>query len=176
MIRVRGTVTRVFNFPAPRAAAFAHYAEFHRIFEWLSHVSLHQTLGDNQYLLRYQSVELGVYRISIYCYVQPILDRDAWIIRVTPLNDMPIIPTKTSWGDAQSQGTFASASIFDAQGDTTHITYRLNLTTVMKPPGGLRMVPQSVLEQIAQNITQRRMDQIAGSFIERSIASWVKEN
>jgi hypothetical protein len=57
-----------------------------------------------------------------------------------------------------------------SEGEQTRIEYELDLQAELPTPLALRVVPGGVLNRISYNITNWRIDEIAGGFIENSIA------
>ncbi len=169
MIKVTGNVHRSYIFPTHRAAAFAYYSDFNRVVNLLSLISLIHSYGEEQYRVRYDSVELGFYRIQIDCDVQTVFDKENWALYVQAVNSKETSSPEVSFYSSKTHGVYSSESSFFAEGDQTRVEYTLQLHATLKPPLGLRFVPGRILDQIAYNITQWRIKDIAESFIQESI-------
>lgn len=174
MIQVAGSVSRSFLFPAPQTVAAAYYRDFNRVVTHLSLISMVKSLGDDQFRVMYNSVELGIYQIKIYCDVRTVFDENAQVLYVQTLDDHPKLPTKSGWNSSSAHGAFASQSVFYPAGDQTRIEYKLHLSAEVPPPHGLRFVPAGMLDQIADNITAWRMDTIIDRFVDETIRDFQK--
>lgn len=172
MIEVAGAVQRSFIFPASRPAAFAFYGDFSRIIGHLSHISLTRTYEDGRFRVLYDSTELGLYHIRIYCDAQVEPDQKKWVLRVKPLEGKPPIKPQAGLNSSKAQGLYSSESVFHDEGGHTLIDYKLKLNAQLPPPLALKLVPGKILDEIAWNITHWRIHQIADSFIESSIAAF----
>ena len=172
MIRVQGSVHRSYLFPAPRQAAFEYYSHFPRVVEHLPLISIERSFSHNQFRVVYQSTELGIYNVKIFCDVAVVLDKARWVLLVKTINHRPTVPSRASWRATQAQGVFASQSVFHDQGNHTRIEYKLHLLAQLPPPTGLRLMPAIAINQIASSITRWRMDDIIDSFIQQSIEAY----
>jgi hypothetical protein len=175
MIQVSGSVSRSFLFPAPREAAAAYYRNFNQVVKHLSLISMVHQLGDEQYRVMYNSTELGIYNIKIYCDVQTIFDEREWVLVVQTIDDHPKMPVKSRWNSSEAHGAFASQSVFYTEGDQTRIEYKIHLRAAVPPPHGLRFLPTGVLDQIADNITAWRMETIIDRFVEGTTKDYLKK-
>lgn len=174
MIHVSGSVSRSFIFPAQREVASAYYRDFNQVVKHLSLISMNKVLGADRFRVMYNSTELGVYKIKIYCDVQTLFDPVENVLVVQTFDDHPKIPAKSGWNSSEAHGAFASQSVFYEEGEQTRIEYRLHLRAAVPPPLGLRLVPEGVLNQIADNITAWRMDAIIDRFVEDTIRDYRK--
>ena len=174
MIRVFGSVSRTFLFPARREVATAYYRDFNRVLKHLSLISIDKQLGEDKFRVMYNSKELGVYAIQIYCDVQTLFDEKECVLVVQTIDDHPKMPKKSGWSSSSAQGAFASQSVFYQEGDQTRIEYKLHLRAILPPPLALRVVPGMVLDQIAKNITAWRMETIIDRFVEDTIKDYRK--
>jgi hypothetical protein len=66
-------------------------------------------------------------------------------------------------------GSYSSVSHFFQAGPQTKIDYKVKLNAKLPIPFGVRLMPKSVLNSIARNITQWRILETVEGFIERSI-------
>ena len=159
-LQINGEVRRSFVFPADIATAFAFYSDAERIYRML-----------------YQSVELGIYRVQIYCDLEPVLDGQNYsLCFVSFQGEQPVSP-QASLQSVTTQGAFSSESVFRDEGAQTRIDYRLHLQAALPVPPSARMfIPAAVLDLIAQSIMYRRIDEIADGFILKSIQSYLAES
>ncbi|GAB4581075.1 MAG: hypothetical protein Fur0022_38220 [Anaerolineales bacterium] len=174
MIRVFGSVSRSFVFPAPWEIAADYYRDFNRVVNHLPLISMVKSLDADKFRVMYNSVELGVYHIKIYCDVHTWFDANDRVLIVQTTDDHPKIPTQSTWNSSSAHGAFASQSVFYPEGEQTRIEYKLHLRAEIPPPLGLRLVPTGMLEQIADNITAWRMDTIIDRFVEATIKDYQK--
>ncbi|HNB52588.1 MAG TPA: DUF1997 domain-containing protein [Anaerolineales bacterium] len=175
MIHVAGSVSRSFIFPAPWEIAAEYYRDFNRVVRHLSLISMVKQLDEDKFRVMYNSVELGVYNIKIYCDVHTIFDENQRVLVVQTTDDHPKLPTRSGWNSSEAHGAFASQSVFYPDGHQTRIEYKLHLRAEIPPPHGLRFVPTMVLDQIADNITAWRMDAIIDKFVEDTIRDYKKQ-
>lgn len=170
MIDVVGSAKLSFMFPAPRETAYQYYQDMGRVVQHLPHIHLISILDDETFRLMYDTVELGAYRIRILCDVQAELDETRQLLRFNPVAKSPHIEMKAGFKSATARGYYASNSYFVSEGEQTRIEYELDLQAELPTPLALRVVPGGVLNRISYNITNWRIDEIAGGFIENSIA------
>ncbi|MGD9099624.1 MAG: hypothetical protein PVF45_04025 [Anaerolineae bacterium] len=178
MIRIEGTIRRTFTFPAELPLAFAYYSDLSRLLPYLPHISLARAYSYNQFRVLYDTVELGTYRIRIFCDLQAQLDGEKKILYVNPLNTGTPVKTQAKTRSTTAQGQFSSRSVFRDAGAKTEVEYRLRLRANLLPPLGLRFMPGAMVNRIADNITKRRMREIVEGFIQRSIHAfphWLDE-
>jgi hypothetical protein len=172
MITIAGSVERSFIFPAPVDEAFEFYADLNRTLSFLTHISLVERRSDLRFRMLYHTLELGIYRVHLYCDIQSTLDRNNRILHIQP--DLQPLPVKQEFGldHLKAQGYYSSKSIFHSSDNQTCIDYRLNLDATMPIPFGARVIPESVLNSIAHNITQWRIHEIVEGFIHHSIQAY----
>ena len=180
MIRVAGSARRTFNFPADLPTAFAYYSDVGRILTYLPHIFLVQAHAYDQFRMLYSTLELGVYHIRIFCDLRTTLDvaRDRWAIHINPLRGVPPVSPKAGLSASIAQGDYSSSSVFHDEGQKTRIDFRMTLQARLPTPLGLRLMPASVVDGIAGNITNARIHEIASGFIQRSMDAfpyWLEE-
>jgi hypothetical protein len=178
MINVIGSTRRTFPFPAALPLAFAYYSDLSRILTYLPHIFLVRAYSYDKFRMLYRTTELGTYRIRIFCDLQAQLDDKERIIYINPLDIARPVKAAASLRSATTQGSFSFQSVFQARGSETRIEYSLWLQADLPTPLGLRFMPGSVINRIAQNIAKWRMREIADGFIERSIDAfphWLAE-
>jgi hypothetical protein len=172
MIRITGTTHQTFNFPADVAAASAFYRDFNRILRHLPHIQMIKAYGPDQFRVMYHTLELSVYRVRIYCDLQVEYDEAAQTLRVAPLLDKPPVWSEATVHSLTAQGYFTSRSVFRPRGDHSVVDYQLSLEARLPKPFGLMLMPDRIIEQIACNITDWRIHEIAGGFIKRSVQEY----
>jgi hypothetical protein len=69
MLKVAGSASLSFVFPARRPIAYAFYSDMQRLVSYLPHIELLYEETEFEYRMRYQSTELGTYHLSIFCDV-----------------------------------------------------------------------------------------------------------
>ena len=180
MIKVASSARRTFTFPADLPTAFAYYSDVGRILTYLPHISLVQAYAYDQFRMLYSTLELGVYHIRIFCDLRTTLDMNGTqrAIHINPLEDMTPVRSKASFSASVAQGHYSSNSIFHDAGKKTRVEFSMTLQARLPTPLGLRLMPASVVDGIAKNITNARTHEIAGGFIQRSIDAfpyWLEE-
>ncbi len=173
MIRVLGSVQRSFIFPGKLNAAFDYYADMDRTLLFLSHISTVERYSSEKFRMLFSTTELGIYKVRIFCDIQVHLNRQENILRILPFKDFEPVHKNAGVNSLTSQGYFSSESRFkDTGGQQTEIEYQLNLRAELPVPYGLRIMPRSIINTIARNITHWRIHETAGDFIERSVQAF----
>jgi len=179
MIRVSGSARRIFTFPADLPIAYAYFSDVGRVLGYLPHIVLVRAFSYDQFRMLYSTIELGVYHIRIYCDLQTTLDANgSKVVRVRPLRGMLPVQAQSGVNFSTAQGSYSSTSVFHDSGDHTKIEYSMTLEAKMQAPLGLRLMPGSVVNGIASNITHARIHEIVNGFIEHSIDAfphWLAE-
>ena len=172
MIRIASAAQRSFTFPADLPTTCTYFRDFKRILGYLPHIRLLWAYGPDRFRLLYGATELGIYRVRIICDVQATFDESEKTLCMTSVSGIPPAAPRAGMYSLAAQGYYASASTFHPAGDCTRIEYRLQLRAHLPRPLGLKLVPDAIVEQVARNITQRRIQEIADEFIERSMAEF----
>jgi hypothetical protein len=180
MIKVAGSARRTFYFPADLPTAYAYYSDVGRILTYLPHIFLVQAYAVDQFRMLYSTLELGVYRIRIFCDLRTLLDAsgERRAIHINPLSDVTPVPPKASLSASVTQGYYSSSSVFHQDGNKTRIDFSMTLQARLPTPLGLRLMPAAIVEGIAGNITNARMREITTGFIQHSIDAfpyWLEE-
>jgi hypothetical protein len=169
VITLTGSVHRSFTFPANVPTTCAYYGDYQRLFRYLPHIHLVKVYAPNQFRLLYDTTELGMYRVQICCDLHAAFDQKTHALSLTPLTGVAPVRSSVTVTSLTAQGQYASVSTFRAAGDHTICDYRLELKATLPRPFGLSLMPNSMVNQIASNVTQWRIREIADGFIERSI-------
>lgn len=172
MIQIIGTTHQTFHFPADATTASGFYRDFSRILHYLPHIHLINAYGPDQFRVMYHTLELGVYRVRIYCDIQVKFDEPSQTLHVTPLPNISPVKSSATVHSLTAQGYFRSRSVFRPRGDHSTVDYQLSLGAQLPKPFGLMLMPDRVIEQIAGNITDWRIHEIAGGFIKRSVQEY----
>jgi len=172
MITITGTTHQIFGFPADVATASNFYRDFSRILPYLPHIYLVKAYGPDQFRVMYHTFELSVYRVRIICDMQVKFDEESQTLFITPLLDKPPVKAEATVQSLTAQGYFISRSIFRPRGDHSLVDYQLSLEARLPKPFGLMLMPDKVIQQIASNITDWRIHEIAGGFIRRSVQEY----
>lgn len=172
MIKISGTTHQTFNFPADVTTASDFYRDFSCILRYLPHIHLIKAYGPDQFRVMYHTMELGMYRVRVYCDLQVRYDEATQTLHVAPLlNKLPVKPEATVHS-LTAQGYFTSQSVFQPRNEHSLVDYQLSLEARLPKPFGLMLIPDRVIEQIASNITEWRIHEIAGGFIRRSVQEY----
>jgi hypothetical protein len=169
MIAITGTARRSFIFPAALPTACAFFSNYRRLLGYLPHVEPVNLYAPHQARMLYHTIELGVYRVRIYCDLEACLDEKRHILRVVPLAGRPPVQSHVTLNSLTAYGTFASETTFRAARHHTRVEYHLTLNAQLPKPLGLALIPDTVLKRIAHEITVWRIHEIADGFIERAI-------
>lgn len=172
MITLQGSAQRTYVFPADRQAVFAYYADLNRVLPLLDYVSIAEQLAERHYRLAYQATELGLYKVCLICDVKASLDVEHHTIRVRPLESRSPVQPKVGTHSLEAMAYYSSDSVFRDLGERTRVEYRLALKAFIPKPFGLSLVPDALLEQIANNIVRRRIYEITDAFVQRSIEAF----
>ena len=173
MINIVGSTSFSFDFPAELIQAFEYYADFSRVFPYLPHISIVKKHTDDHFRMLYKTTELGIYKVKIFCDLQVTSNLDTHTLLIQPLNSS-VKPIKPRAGlySITGQGYYSSQTKFYADGKQTKIDYSLKLNSDLPVPIGLRLMPESLINNIAGSITNWRIQEIAKGFIEKSITSY----
>jgi hypothetical protein len=172
VIKIAGTTQQTFSFPADIATASKFYRDFNRILHYLPHIQLVRAYGPDQFRVMYHTLELGVYRVRIYCDLQVRYDEATQTLHVAPLLNKPPVRSEATVQSLTAQGYFTSRSVFRPRREHSLVDYQLGLETRLPKPFGLTLMPDRVIEQIASNITEWRIHEIADGFITRSVLEY----
>ena len=172
MIKITGTTRQTFSFPADANTAGAFYRNFAYNLHFLPHIQLVKVYGPDQFRVLYHTLELSVYRVRIYCDLQVGYDEATQTLHTAPLFEYRPVRAEATVHALTAQGYFTSQSIFRPHGDHSTVDYQLSLEARLPKPLGLMLMPDKVIQQIATNITEWRIHEIAGGFIKRSVQAY----
>ena len=96
MIKIAGTTRQTFSFPADIATASSFYRDFSRILHYLPHIQIVRAYGSDQFRVMYHTLELGVYRVRIYCDLQVEYDEPTQTLHVAPLLNKPPVRSEAT--------------------------------------------------------------------------------
>ncbi|HRQ37079.1 MAG TPA: hypothetical protein PLD25_04090 [Chloroflexota bacterium] len=179
MITISGRAQITFTLPTAVTTAFHFYQDIHRILPYLPRIQLVQVHGAQHLRLCYLSRELNAYDVAIYCDVQTEVDPANYIIRLTPWEAGLPVKAKSTFHGTEAYGRYSSTSIFYADGDRTRLEYALELSAELPKPWATKLVPDSIMDGIANSITNHRIHEIASGFIMKSaldIPAWATQN
>jgi len=172
MLKIEGSITRSFVFPAAIQTALSFYENLEQLASFLPNIDLVTVHQPGQYRMVYSATEMGAYHIRIFCDVATQVARNAGIIRIIPINDYERVKARASFNASAGQGFYASESQFTEIAGQTHIEYTLELIANLPRPKGLRFMPAAMVTGLAGNITNWRLQEIADGFIENSLAAF----
>jgi hypothetical protein len=174
MIKINGCTQRSFVFPAELPMAYAYYTDLNRILTLLPHISIMRVYAYDRFRVLYNTLELGAYHIHILCDLQARLDvGEARVLRILPLRGMPPVRPQAGLTSSTAHGIFSNESVFyEEPGGQTRIDYSLQLRARLPTPLGLRLVPDTVVNNIAESIMDMRVHEIVEGFIENSIQAF----
>ena len=174
MIKVSGSATLSFLFPADRMTTYDYFSDMHRLVSHLNHIEIVRSDPDRQYRLYYNTIELGSYHIHVYCDVQVELSPERRVLQIIPISNLPDIQDKITLNSTTTRGFYSSEAIFYDEDEQTRIEYSLTMKAKPPRPKGMRFMPQRMVDNVAKNITTRRIREIAEGFITSSLATFPK--
>lgn len=170
MINVSGEANRSFIFPASLSASFAYLTDLDHILDFLPHISIVRAYGGKRYRMRYRSIELGLYEVSVFCDIETRIDPQEHTLHLQPWkNSFENVKDQAGLYSLSGHGRYTSQSIFHSWREYTQIEFRLQLEASLPVPLALSLVPRRLLNTIAGNIVERRTREISASFIDRSV-------
>jgi hypothetical protein len=172
MIKIAASARFAFLFPADRVTTYEFYSDITRLVSYLQHIELVKVDPDYQYRLYYKTVELGTYHIHVYCDVRMDLVPGHHTMRLVPIENLPPIETEVTINSTKTRGYYSSEAFFHDEGEQTRVEYLLKMMAKPPRPKGMRFMPSTLVDKIANNITTHRMREIAEYFIESSIADY----
>ena len=177
MINIAGSTQRSFIFPAGLDAAIDFYADIGRILHYLPHISIINKYDQQSYRMLYRTAELSLYRVSIYCDLAAELDLENHRLLIKPFHaPSPPIQARAGLYYLVSQGYFSSTSTFKPAREGTRVDYELELAAEMPMPHAIRLMPDGIVESLANSIMQKHMQEIIDGFIARSIRAYRQLN
>lgn len=173
MIEVKAAARREFLFPAVYPLALQFFSDFRRVTQFLPHISLVQeAVEDRRYRVLYSTIELATYEIHIFADVETEVVASDKTLFVRPAKGVKSVKSKATLRSLTAPGIYSSRSVFREVGDRCEILFVMELSAELPQPLGLRFIPGSVLNGIADNITNRRMNEIVDGFIAKSIIAY----
>lgn len=172
MLKVSGSARLSFLFPANRETAYEYYSDMHRLVSHLQYIELISEGPGLEYRMYYNTVELATYHIHVYCDVRMDLLPGDHIIRIVPIENLPPIETQVTLSTTTTRGYYSSEAYFTDEGAETRIDYTLKLQAEPPRPLGMRFMPARIVDSVAQNITTKRLKEIAEGFISSSISAF----
>jgi hypothetical protein len=172
MIKISGSTHQTFTFPANLKTSFDYFADLQHTFSILPHISILDQYNESSFRMLYHTTELGIYKVRIICDLKAESDHQNWVLRVDPCPSKKPVFSEAGLYSLTAPGAYTSVSHFREQGDLTQVEYKLRLNASLPVPLGVRFMPDSVLSNIASNITQWRIHEIANGFIERSLRAY----
>jgi hypothetical protein len=173
-IRVDGSVKRSFLFPAELLDTFDYYQNYINIFHYLPHIDIDKVINQNEFRLKYETIELGMYRIKIFCRIQAELLQNEFSIRMKSIEPAEKPPDSRGIYSATTSGEFTSVSQFESHQNQTIVHYQLNLRANLPAPYGLALIPEAARNRLSAGITRYRIDEIAAAFIRRSVDGYLR--
>jgi hypothetical protein len=170
MIHIAVSDQRVFTVPAGLARTTAHFRDFgHTLDNLAPHLRRVATYARDQYRMLYSVTEAGVYRVAFYCDIQVRYDESSQILHVMPLEGVPPVAPKATLNSLTGQGTYRSRSGFQSTGPHTRITYNVEIRAAVPKRLEWKLIPDSVITRLVEDVVQRRLNEITDTFIARSI-------
>ena len=172
MLKIAGSASLSFLFPADRVTAYNYYSDMNRLVNYIKHIEIEHAFSDYEYRLYYHSLELGTNHFHVYCDVRLDCLPGHHIIRIASIENLPPIEPKSTINTTTARGYYSSEAIFHDVGNQTRIDYKLRLQTDLPRPLNMRLMPGRAVNNIAKTITNRRIQEIAEHFISSSIAGF----
>lgn len=179
MITILGKGQMTFLLPTAVDTAFSFYQDVNRILPYLPRIRFVQGHGAQHVRVCYTSKELNLYDVEIYCDVQAEANWAEHTIRLSPRQAAPPVKARSSFHATSAYGRYTSTSIFTPEGSQTRLEYHLELSAELPKPWAIKFVPDSMMDAIANSITNHRIQEIATGFITQSaldIPNWAVQN
>jgi hypothetical protein len=179
MINIDGSVKLSFLFPAPRPLAFAFYGDLRRVAEFMPHLEVVGKGSAGQFRMLFEIVEMGTYTIRILYDVRMERDPSKFTLCVRPATGMHQKPPTSGVNDTTAHGDFFTDATFTPEGEKTRIVFQMRLEAELLPPKSMRFVPGRVANKMANNFTDKRLQEIAVGFVNNSLAgfpAWRAQN
>ena len=166
MLNIAGTIALSFDFPANLPTSMRFFDGLERLAQYLPHIDFIKQLDDQTFRLMYNATELSAYHIRIFTDVRTELSVPKRKLLILPAEGFKPVPKRAAFNSSTGQGYYASRSTFTSvDDDQTKIDFQLELKAQLPRPKGLRFMPATVVNGIAQNITEKRMQEIADGFV-----------
>jgi hypothetical protein len=173
MLIIAGAVTLTHIFPADLETTMMFYDGLDRLAEYLPHIEIVDVQGPGQFRMVYSATEMGGYHIRIYTDVKSELRLSDRQLMIMPTQEYKPIPQRATFNSSVGQGYYASESLFWPEaGNRTRVEFRLELRARLPRPKGLRFMPAAAVKSIVDNMTERRVNEIANGFISNSLAAF----
>jgi hypothetical protein len=172
-IQIDGQARRGFIIPARRDAAFTYCCDFEKIFGLVPHLTIVRAYNDRCFRVRYQSTELGVYRIRIYADLQIILDEINWVLRLEPASGIDPVHPQAGWAAAEGHGWFTGQTRFYENEGDTKVVYNFRIQAQVPTPFSACILPPSMCRKIANSIASRRVKDITQSIVNNTLEDWI---
>jgi hypothetical protein len=172
MIEIKAIARRVFLFPATIPLALQFFSDFPRITRFLPHISLAHTYENGRYRVLYATTELAAYQVHIYADVETEIDEAAQTLYVRPSTNSAPVKSEATLRSLTAPGIYRSRSHFREAGEQCEVEFVMELEANLPRPFGLHLMPGSILNRIADNITNHRMNEITNGFIGQSIDAY----
>jgi hypothetical protein len=179
MITILGRGQMTFLLPTAVDTAFNFYQDVNRILPYLPRIRFVQGYGAQHLRVCYTSRELNIYDVEIYCDVQAEANRENHTIRLSPRQAGLPVKARSSFHATSAYGRYTSTSIFHPEGSQTRLEYHLELSAELPKPWAIKFVPDSMMDAIANSITNHRIQEIATGFITHSARerpAWAAQN
>lgn len=174
MIHVAVSVQRSFLFPADLAATCAYFRDLARALGHQANLSLVKTYAADQYRVLFSANEAGLYRLAFYCDLQVRYDESMRTLYITPLPGIAPVPAQAGLRSLTGQGYYTSTSFFAPAGPHTRVDYAVEITATVPKRLEWSLIPDRIIEQVAQSRTQHRLTAMTDRFIARSIEAFQK--
>ena len=178
MLKFSGSAQRSFSFPAGLTMAYAYYSDLPYVFQYLPHISLVKVHADDHFRLLYSTTELGAYNIRMFCDLRAAMEGGRHLIRLVPEETLPTVESTAGFYSTSGRGYFTLESLFLDAGDETIIDFSLALHARLPKPRGMRLMMGSVVNRVADGITNTRMNEVIDGFIKQTVAGfpqWTRE-
>lgn len=169
MIHLAVSVQRSFFFPADLAATSAYLRDLGRVLGYLPYLRLVKTFAPNQYRILYTANESGIYRLAFYCDLQVHYNETSQTIYITPLAGIPPVQAKATLNSLTGQGYYSSKSVLRSSGKDTRVDYSVAITAAVPKRLEWRLIPDRIIEHVAENRTRQRLSDMTDQFIARAI-------
>ncbi|MEM7802557.1 MAG: hypothetical protein AAF633_25410 [Chloroflexota bacterium] len=182
-MEITGSARKKFYFPASQETAFHYLGDVSQMMSLFPTVTIEtqSTLpsGEPAYRLRYESQEMGVYLVTVFCDAFLSLAPDQTRLSLLPIQDAdnPFAPVKPKVGSngAVAIGKFNLNVGFEPESEAkTIVDYQLSIKTFLELGGFFNFMPKSLIEGMVAPLASDRLKDVVDRFIIDAVTTYRK--
>lgn len=182
-MEITGSARKKFYFPASQAVAFNYLGDVPQMMSLFPTVSIETKAslagGEPAYRLRYESQEMGVYLVTVFCDAYLTLTPDQSALSLSPIRDaespFPAVKPKVSSNGAVAIGKFNLNVGFEPESEEkTIVDYQLSIKTFLELGGFFNFMPKSLIEGMVAPLASDRLKDVVDRFIIDAVTTYRK--